>query len=237
MATFLTTLKTSSTLEDIIKNAKYNLTIVSPYLKISRLLKDRLLEASKKGVKIKFIYGKKEMLQAEVRDLFLNLKNLEIYYCDNLHAKCYFNDDSMIITSMNLYEFSEKNNREIGILLEKSNDGLLFSDALKEINSIEVISVRINLKEIIGNENRNGNISHYNTNYRNNRSYNQGFCIRCEVNIPLEPNNPYCNNCYRTWLQFSNPYYTENVCHICGSNHSTNMKEPICYKCLKTHYR
>lgn len=37
---------------------------------------------------------------------------------------------------MNIYEFSEKNNREMGILVEKDKDFELYSSAIKEVYSI-----------------------------------------------------------------------------------------------------
>ena len=60
----------------------------------------------------------------------------KLYYYHNLHAKCYFNDSEMVITSMNMYEFSEKNNREMGIYINKSNDNSTFLDAFQETKSI-----------------------------------------------------------------------------------------------------
>ena len=37
---------------------------------------------------------------------------------------------------MNLYEFSEKNNREMGVLFDSVDDSDIFKEALKEIKSI-----------------------------------------------------------------------------------------------------
>ena len=44
----------------------------------------------------------------------------------------------MIISSMNLYEFSQQNNREMGILIDTANeqDKLVYEDATKDIDSI-----------------------------------------------------------------------------------------------------
>jgi hypothetical protein len=43
----------------------------------------------------------------------------------------------MVISSMNLYEFSEKNNREIGILVDAVLDQDIYKEALKEVESIK----------------------------------------------------------------------------------------------------
>jgi hypothetical protein len=46
----------------------------------------------------------------------------------------------MVITSMNLYEFSEKNNREMGIFITQADDKDIYQKSLREINSILSIS-------------------------------------------------------------------------------------------------
>lgn len=140
MAKFLTTVGNSYYIEQIIINSEKSLTLVTPYLKLSRNLIERISDADKKGVKITLIYGKNELAQKE-RNKLDTINNLEIFYCENLHAKCYHNDNSMIITSMNLYEFSERNNREMGIIIEKEDDIIIFNDTLKEIDSIKNSSI------------------------------------------------------------------------------------------------
>jgi len=61
MAEFLTTSGTSHHIENIIMEAKQKLLLVSPYLKLSKTLHERLKDASERGVKIKIIYGKDEL--------------------------------------------------------------------------------------------------------------------------------------------------------------------------------
>ena len=65
-----------------------------------------------------------------------SIENLTLYYYQNLHAKCYFNETEMVITSMNLYEFSERNNREMGLLIKKTEDSEIFNDTVNETHSI-----------------------------------------------------------------------------------------------------
>ena len=135
MAKFLTTVGNSYHIEQIILHASESLTLVTPFLKLSTNFIERLSDADRKGIKTTLIYGKSELAPAEEARL-RSFSNLEILFCKTLHAKCYHNNDSMIITSMNLYEFSEKNNREMGILIDKENDKEIFQEALAEIESI-----------------------------------------------------------------------------------------------------
>ncbi len=119
MAKFLTTLETSARIEKIIKEAKIELTLITPYLKLNKIFLDRLKEADNRNIKIRLIYGKEE-LNPEEMDHLKELDNLQLYFCENLHAKCYFNEELMVITSLNLHEYSQSHNREI-ILLSKYN--------------------------------------------------------------------------------------------------------------------
>ena len=67
-------------------------------------------------------------------------------------------------------------------------------------------------------------------NYNSFNNYsNTGFCIRCGNNIPYNPNRPFCNSCYDTWVQFQNDDYNENFCHSTGqeSYGRTSKRNPV----------
>ncbi len=135
MAEFLTTVGNSYGIEKIIIKSEMILTIVTPFLKLSNTLVERMIDADKRNVKIVLIYGKDELNRKEKKNLH-KLKNIKVYFYKNLHAKCYYNENEMIITSMNLYEFSERNNREMGILIDRRKDRQIYKDAIEEVNSI-----------------------------------------------------------------------------------------------------
>jgi hypothetical protein len=136
MTKFLTTIELSYQILQIIKTADQEIILVTPYLKLSSNLKDKLSEANRKGKEITLIYGKSD-LSKEEKTFLDNLDNLTIYFHENLHAKCYFNEYDMLITSMNLHEFSEKQNREFGILIDKETDESgIYEDVLDEVHSI-----------------------------------------------------------------------------------------------------
>ncbi len=135
MADFLTTSGTTYSIEQLILNADKELTLVTPYLKISKIFKDRISDACKQNIRITLVYGKSELQDKEKQILF-NFDNVRVYYCHNLHAKCYYNESSLIITSMNLHEFSANHNREMGILISKKEDTDIFTKAVNETQSI-----------------------------------------------------------------------------------------------------
>lgn len=71
-------------------------------------------------------------------------------FCKNLHAKCYLNEESCIITSLNLYEFSQINNNEMGVFLSRQADAEVYRDAYEEAQRIIRISdeIRISLEKV-----------------------------------------------------------------------------------------
>ena len=95
------------------------------------------------------MYGKSELQPEEVNWL-KGLSYIRTSFCKNLHAKCYLNEESCIITSLNLYEFSQVNNNEMGIFIDRQNDTDLYRDAYEEAQRIIRISdeVRISLEVV-----------------------------------------------------------------------------------------
>src|SRR5258708_15162957 len=122
MAKFLNTRKAGSEIEDLIKNADQRLILISPYLKISKDFRELLDYRNKKDKITTVIFGKQELNPDEMKFL-QGLRFVILKYNEDLHAKCYLNDYKMIITSLNLYEFSMANNKEMGVLIDKTDPG------------------------------------------------------------------------------------------------------------------
>ncbi|WP_018343894.1 phospholipase D family protein [Cytophaga aurantiaca] len=225
MAEFLTTNGTSYHIENIIIEAKSKLVLISPYLQISKTFYERLKDASNKNVAIKIIYGKDELKPNEKNSL-AELKNIELFYFQNLHAKCYLNENKMVITSMNMYEFSEKTNREMGVLIDRNVDKDLFDKAVAETLSILQSAEPVHLTR---SERQTIAPVKSNTSGQAKQKYQKqirGYCIRCETRIDYNPEKPYCPDCFSIWAQFENPDYRENVCHRCGEYDETSMNKP-----------
>ncbi len=217
MAEFLTTQGTLHQIENIITNAKNKLVLISPYLKLSKTLSERLKDADRQNVKIILIYGKDELKPRE-RNQLQELRNLSLYFFENLHAKCFFNEETMVITSMNMYDSSDEKNREMGVLIRKEDDNKVFSDAIKEAESIVYSSTKEDLR-------RSG------SGYPRYRTKQTGYCIRCRTSIPCDLEKPLCPDCFSEWNFFGNPEYEERFCHTCGKPEATTMAKPQCYSC------
>lgn len=222
MAEFLTTSQTVASIENLISNAKGLLVFITPFVQISETLYQRMLDASSRGVSITFVYGKSDMKQDELNRL-IEIPRIKVHFYENLHAKCYYNENKLIITSLNLYEYSSKN-REMGVLVDKNQDKELYTNAINESASIIKHSSLINISK---------SPSH-NFNPRQNTNLSpSGVCIRCQTKIKLDGDRPLCSQCYNSWSQYMNIQYPENFCHGCGKQHLSSMEKPFCYSCFR----
>lgn len=149
MAKFLNTSATNYFLEELIKDAKDRLILISPFLKLNDRMKELLADKNRLKIDVRVVYGKNE-LQPEEINWLKELTYVRTSFCRNLHAKCYLNEELCIITSLNLYEFSQVNNNEMGVLIRRSDDAELYKDAYEEAQRIIRISdeVRISLERV-----------------------------------------------------------------------------------------
>lgn len=154
MAEFLNRKKLVEWIPKLIESSEKDLIIISPYIQISERILQLLRTAERKGVEITLIYKEGELSEKE-RKKFDEIENLNLLYQPNLHNKCIYNEKYLLITSMNLYEFSQKHNREMGVLFRRmdeegsgwndyrksKDDESIFQDAIEEIQSILTSSV------------------------------------------------------------------------------------------------
>lgn len=149
MAKFLNTSAINYFLEDLIKNAKDRLILISPFLKLNDRIKELLEDKNRLKIDVRIVYGKSELQPNEINWL-KGLTYVRTSFCKNLHAKCYMNEEICIISSLNLYEFSQVNNNEMGIVVTRADDGAVYRDAYEEAQRIIRISeeVRMSLEVI-----------------------------------------------------------------------------------------
>ncbi len=149
MAKFLNTSATNYFLEELIKGASERLILISPFLKLNDRVKELLEDKNRLKIDVRIVYGKNE-LQPEEINWLKELPFIRTSFCKNLHAKCYLNEETCIITSLNLYEFSQVNNNEMGVALSRSHDSELYREAYDEAQRIIRISdeVRMSLEKV-----------------------------------------------------------------------------------------
>ena len=158
MAKFLNSSGTTYHLEELIKNASDRLIIISPYLKLNERIKELLEDRNRLKIDIRIVYGKNDLHPEEINWL-KNLTFIRTSFCKNLHAKCYLNENECIITSLNLYEFSQVNNNEMGVLIYRNEDAKLYADTYEEAQRIIRISdeVRMSLEKVTESDGRTDN--------------------------------------------------------------------------------
>ena len=226
MAEFLTRHGIVHHLHRIIDKAEKELVLISPYIKTAEETQE-LLKETKRSTTINVIYGKEKLRSKE--ESFLKGLSINTTFRENLHAKCYLNENEALLTSMNLYQFSQENNDEMGILVSKREDRDLYEAIYKQAT------------RYIGNseaaESDGGRSATKKTRRKKGRATTKtskaGFCVRCKTDLPVKPTEPYCKRCYASWKRYENKTYEEKHCHTCGKEHTATLLKPLCPSCYK----
>ena len=225
MAIFLDTTGISHYLQQVINNAQEKLILISPYLKINDRIKNCLQDKDKFKIDIRLIYGKNELLPSE-NNWLKTLRSVRTSFLKDLHAKCYLNEKEAIITSMNLYDFSQVNNYEMGIYINKDQDKELYNRTMEEVSRLirasDEIKISVSKVPTIKSEKQ-----------AKSPTSASGFCIRCHAEIKLNPMVPYCKSCYAIWKKHDDDEHEEKYCHICGKASKSTLNKPSCYECYK----
>lgn len=130
MAKFLKGNELNWEIERLFENAFESIILISPYIQLHERYKSTLLTKLQDEIKIIVVFGKNEediskSMKQDDFEFFKQFPHVEILYEKRLHAKYYANESSGILTSMNLYGYSQNNNIEAGILMEKSLKGIM----------------------------------------------------------------------------------------------------------------
>jgi phosphatidylserine/phosphatidylglycerophosphate/cardiolipin synthase-like enzyme len=144
MAKFLNSSAINYYLEELIKQTTERLIIISPFLKFNYRIKELLADKDRMKIDVRLVYGKSELAPQEINWL-RSLEFVRTSFCQNLHAKCYMNEEAAIITSMNLYDFSQVNNNEMGVYIQRESDFELYRETYEEAQRLIRISEQVRL--------------------------------------------------------------------------------------------
>ncbi len=251
MAKFLSGSALNAALEKILDTAQDRLILVSPYIKLHSRVKSSLLAHQKNpNLEIIVVFGKNEdnvsksISRLEV-DFFCEFPNVKVLYAEHLHAKYYANEFDALITSMNLYEYSQNQNIEAGILLEfklLGNNSLdydaanYFSRVIEQAKVVyeafpefektslgfskKYIKSRIQTdirKEMFADKKLQETPAIKPANNSTGKpNGGSAYCIRTGSSIPFNPKRPMSDDAYKSWSKFSNQDYPEKYCHFSG---------------------
>ncbi len=236
MAKFLDTDAINHHLVEIIKGSEGGrLLLISPYLKLNPRIKDLLEDQVQRWkTNIYFVYGKTELRSEETEWLTDNF--VRTMFREHLHAKCYMNDSHALVTSMNLYEFSQVHNDEMGILVSAKDDPELYRDIKEDADRIlrRSENVKLNVIRIDDTDGSTQPAGETKPSGGGRRTAlpETGFCLRCATEVPFDPERPYCKSHYRSWARYKNEKFEEKHCHACANEHGTSMAKPLDLACF-----
>lgn len=192
------------------------------------------------------------------------LRHSNIANIPQLHAKLYMNEEMAVISSMNLYEFSQVNNEELGVLCGKRQDRAEFKDITFQVMRLIGISEKEHGKwetgdldkPIRGLFKRGKTEGEFRTHDREHENPSEDeecepedatpdaepekilcHCIRCGRVIPSTHEYVYCGRCMDSWQRYSNMRYVEQDghCYICGKPYKASAEKPACIECYSSH--
>lgn len=236
MTKFLNTTGVSYHLEELIKNTKDRLILISPYLQFNDRIKEHLQNLNIQKRDIRIVY-RENKLHPDENNWLAGQVGVRTSICKNLHAKCYINENEAIITSMNLYEFSQMNNNEMGIYISKESDEGLFKSVLEEAQRLLTVSeeIRVTVQKV-DSKLKDSKESKSAQNKPINESIKPtGYCIRTGVEIPFNREKPFSYEAFKKWNEYAIIDYKEKYCHFSGelSNGETSFSKPILKKYWK----
>ena len=241
MVEILSTESLNMTISAVIENARKHLVIISPFLKINQKMRASIQIALKRDVKLTVIYGKSD-LDRDTMNWLKSLPYCNIGYVRNLHAKLILNEEAAVMSSMNLYEFSQVNNEGLGMIAWMKDGRTEFKDLLYEAVRLINLSVKQYgkwdiedidkpIRRIIRKEPLFIPVDHLAEEDVQERII--CHCIRCGRSIPSDHPYPYCGRCLESWKQYMNLGYTEpdGHCYICGNACRASAERPACSEC------
>jgi phosphatidylserine/phosphatidylglycerophosphate/cardiolipin synthase-like enzyme len=221
----------STAIINLIINAKENVYLISPYVKLWNHLQQAISQALKRNVEV-FVYIRADKLP-DYEETCRSLLQLgaSVYTVNLLHAKVYANDSECIVTSMNLLDFSASNSEEIAI---HTSSGEFKTQIDEYIRDLKGKALRFQIP--VEDHSRAKPISRPQFNTKTNQERDKhpgGYCIRCKEEIERNNERPFCRKCFSKWAEYKNPTYEEEYCHICGKKGDTSFAKPLCLSCFK----
>lgn len=139
MAKFFTGNELNSELGKLFEGAVEQIVLISPYIKLhDRYASTLRTKIDNPRLEIIILFGKNEddisrSMQQVDFNFFKEFPNIQIRYEKRLHAKYYASESSAIMTSMNLYSYSQDNNIESGVMTKATLLGNLASNFMTNV--------------------------------------------------------------------------------------------------------
>lgn len=234
MASFLTGSELNASIERIFDTANGQIIIISPYIKLHDRIKSVLkAKAENNRIEIIIVFGKNEddiskSITKEDFEFLREFPNISIFYEKRLHAKYYANESSAILTSMNLYSFSQNNNIEFGVLTKRSSLGNLIKDDNLDKQAWEYFDRVIDQAELFFKRTP----QYKNINFGFSTRYEESILERDLLSVKFNLNKAIKK---QKGTSFTKPKKSlaTGYCIRTGKEIPFNVEKPMCYEAYK----
>jgi hypothetical protein len=199
--------------------------LISPFWKLNTNFRDSISDAIENRIHLRCLIRADQSLTDEDRAFAENVR-LEMRFLDHLHAKLYWSPRIAVVTSMNLHNYSDKETREIALVI---ND----SGYLKELEALADSWWDKATRPTAKGQTHSPRVLSGSISEKRGKADRRGFCVRCGKSKSYNPNYPLCDDCYSTWAKFKDEDYAENNCHGCGRPAQSSVARPLCRDCYK----
>ena len=209
----------------IFDKADKDVVLISPWIKLWGHAEAAMQRAKGKGKRVRCLVreGPDGAKPEQVRALLA--LGAEVFTVPDLHAKIYMNESMVVMGSMNFYNHSAENSREIAIVI---ND-VASRKAVRDYVNDRLVPVAKPWSE-----NRAPAPAPPSYVGRRGSETELGACIRCARPADFNTDKPLCPHCYESWAEHQNPDYPEKYCHSCGKRKSVTYAKPLCSSCYKS---
>lgn len=214
-AVFVNAVQTVEAFECMLSRARKFILLVTPFVRLSQNCFERLLVASRRGIRITVVCRESKL--ESVDRLRLEQMNAIIRDSPRVHAKCYASEREIVLTSLNLDWSSQVNNWEMGVHASSSHE--IYKNAMAEVNQI----LRAASGIVRLNTSTSGAVP---------PAQLRGFCIAKKHSKEFEAGKPLCVSCWQVWKdEGADPELVHRFCYQCGSEANTTVAQPFCAAC------
>ena len=222
---FLTDWQIADGLLRIVREARQQLTLVSPYNRHWGHLKREVEAAQRRGVKIAAYYRAEDPAHAPEYD------GAAVFPVRMLHAKIYANESVALVTTMNLLETSAAYSREVGFLVRDPKLRQEIDDYVQSLADAVVVDPTPAPAHPVPQQRTASRPAMATVQTPTEIAQViavSGFCIECGAAKDFDTDKPLCITCFSRYGRNS----THKVCHRCGNEHPARVSDPLCQNCL-----
>ncbi len=211
--------------------------VVSPWLDLWGHVRNAITRAQSRGLTDIYVFIRKEgETSATQRSslAWLLRRNVRIFEVDRLHAKIYFNEKTVLLSSMNLMESSALNSVEFAYSIKDAITQLFIRRWVTE--DVMQIASEIGNASSKSEGASQGTITVdvLETAIKQVGEASSGFCIKCRRTIDLDPMEPLCDGCDAQMPKDPPSFeYEDGYCHSCGQVSLIAWYAPLCDTCDK----